>query len=108
MQLLEKHDFSEGSLGISCVLESIKNLLQGNSLPGSLLFNGLPYDSVRLQGTKTSSARNSKAKRRLTYSFANLLHNLILSKHVLINLLVGVVVAHDELSPAIIAGVSNP
>ena len=44
-QLLQEDDFTEGTLCISCILESIKVLLYGHNLLGSLV-DSLPDDAV--------------------------------------------------------------
>jgi len=45
VQLLQEDDFSESSLGVCGVLESIKVLLQSNNV-FSLLVNSLPHNTI--------------------------------------------------------------
>ena len=47
MQLLQEHDLPEGPLGISGILEGIKDLLEGHCLP-SLLVDSLPHYTICL------------------------------------------------------------
>lgn len=46
VQLLQEDDFSECSLGVCGVLESIKVLLQCNNV-FSLLINSFPHNTIR-------------------------------------------------------------
>jgi hypothetical protein len=66
VQLLQKHDFSEGALGIGCILESIETFLQGDYL-SRFLVDGLPHNAI---GTSPE-----------------LLDNLVLSENVTVNVL---------------------
>jgi hypothetical protein len=44
-QLLQENDFSEGSLSISCILEGVKVLLQGDNVL-CLLIDSFPHDTI--------------------------------------------------------------
>lgn len=77
-QLLQKDNLTIGTLRIGCVLKGVKDLFQSNS-GLCLLVNRLPHDAVGL----IQSAQ--AAKGTLTYSFAELLDDLVLLCHVLVN-----------------------
>ena len=64
-QFLQKDNLTESSLSIGCILESVKVLLQGDNLLGSLV-NGFPHDTVG--------------------SLSKLLKNLVLLQHMRLNL----------------------
>ena len=45
-ELLEEYDLTEGSLGVSCILEGVEVLFEGYDLLGAFI-DGFPHNTVR-------------------------------------------------------------
>ena len=65
IQLLQKHNLSEGPLGISGILEGIEILLQSNNFLGSFI-DGFPNDTV---GTLTKLLENLVLFQNVSFDF---------------------------------------
>ena len=77
-QLLQKDNLSEGSLGVSRVLESIEVLFEGHDLFSSLV-DGFPHDSIRTLSCRKQSKQSQpvlltiEASAKMQFKFVLLL-----------------------------------